>query len=329
MKKILTALLIGVSFITNAQVVENTSCERPLFFCKDTTFNFAATQVSPCSDIYKSRWFYFEVADTITTMFVQSNDSLLGISIYGPFSPKLINACPASSGTVTSTFNINSSSPSALIYNSVNGITAQGYEITSFTSGSLPPGFYYVRFKTKTCTNTISLTHKFGTYNCPSPACEDCIGSFAPNTQKKYMVSAWAKQDGAAPTVTNYTQPKLSVISASGSYSVSFYPSGAIIDGWQKIDGEFTLPGSSTELSIKLECIGGDCFFDDIRVFPFDGSMKSYVYDPVNMRLVAELDERNYATLYEYDEEGKLIRVKKETERGIMTIKENRNNSSK
>ena len=57
--------------------------------------------------------------------------------------------------------------------------------------------------------------------------------------------------------------------------------------------------------------------------------MKSYVYDPINMRLVAELDERNYATMYEYDEEGKLVRVKKETERGIMTIKENRNNTSK
>jgi hypothetical protein len=44
---------------------------------------------------------------------------------------------------------------------------------------------------------------------------------------------------------------------------------------------------------------------------------------------VAELDERNYATLYEYDEEGKLIRVKKETEKGIMTIKENKNNTTK
>ena len=54
--------------------------------------------------------------------------------------------------------------------------------------------------------------------------------------------------------------------------------------------------------------------------------MMSYVYDPISLRLMAELDERNYATLYEYDEEGKLIRVKKETEKGIMTIQENRDN---
>ena len=44
---------------------------------------------------------------------------------------------------------------------------------------------------------------------------------------------------------------------------------------------------------------------------------------------MAELDERNYAKIYEYDEQGKLTRVKKETEMGVMTIQENRENNSK
>jgi len=39
---------------------------------------------------------------------------------------------------------------------------------------------------------------------------------------------------------------------------------------------------------------------------------------------MAQLDENNFATLFEYDDEGTPIRVKKETERGIMTLKENR-----
>jgi hypothetical protein len=52
--------------------------------------------------------------------------------------------------------------------------------------------------------------------------------------------------------------------------------------------------------------------------------MKSFVYDPVNLRLTAELDENNYATFYEYDDDGALIRLKKETERGVKTIKETR-----
>jgi hypothetical protein len=39
---------------------------------------------------------------------------------------------------------------------------------------------------------------------------------------------------------------------------------------------------------------------------------------------MAELDENNYATFYEYDDDGTLVRVKKETSRGIKTINETR-----
>ncbi len=57
--------------------------------------------------------------------------------------------------------------------------------------------------------------------------------------------------------------------------------------------------------------------------------MKSFVYDEATQRLMAELDENNYATFYEYDQEGGLIRVKKETERGVYTIQETRSNTIK
>jgi len=39
---------------------------------------------------------------------------------------------------------------------------------------------------------------------------------------------------------------------------------------------------------------------------------------------MADLDENNYASFYEYDDDGTLIRVKKETEKGVITIKETR-----
>ena len=65
-------------------------------------------------------------------------------------------------------------------------------------------------------------------------------------------------------------------------------------------------------------------YFDDIRIHPFNSNMKSYVYDPVNLKLMAELDPNNYATFYEYDEEGGLIRTKAETREGIKTINESR-----
>ena len=57
--------------------------------------------------------------------------------------------------------------------------------------------------------------------------------------------------------------------------------------------------------------------------------MKSYVYDPITLWLTAELDDNNYATFYEYDQEGQLIRIKKETARGIMTIQESRSSNPK
>jgi hypothetical protein len=40
---------------------------------------------------------------------------------------------------------------------------------------------------------------------------------------------------------------------------------------------------------------------------------------------MAEMDENNYETFYEYDQEGSLIRVKKETIEGVVTLQENRN----
>jgi hypothetical protein len=177
------------------------------------------------------------------------------------------------------------------------------------------------------CVDTANYTIDYIT-DCV--ACYDCLSSFAPIPSKKYIVSGWVKEGGAAATKTSYTYPAITVSCPSISFTSSaFAPSGRIIDGWQRIEAQFTIPDTASDLRIQLSCSTGDCYFDDIRVFPFDGSMKSYVYDPVNMRLVAELDERNYATLYEYDEEGKLVRVKKETEKGIMTIKESRNNTSK
>ncbi len=179
------------------------------------------------------------------------------------------------------------------------------------------------------CDTTTSVT-TVNVISCEPPKCYDCISSFAPIPGKKYLVSAWVKENNAAATKTSYTYPQITIECPSVSFtSATFAPTGTIIDGWQKIDGEFIVPANATDLKINLNCTTGDCFFDDIRVLPFDGSMKSYVYDPVNLRLVTELDERNYATFYEYDEEGKLIRVKKETKDGTATIQESRDNSVK
>jgi hypothetical protein len=44
---------------------------------------------------------------------------------------------------------------------------------------------------------------------------------------------------------------------------------------------------------------------------------------------MSSLDENNFATFYEYDAEGNLIRSKKETEKGIVTLSETRSTHKK
>lgn len=193
------------------------------------------------------------------------------------------------------------------------------------------PGTYTITLNvTFPDASVATITHAINIIDCDY-ICETCIGSFAPIPGQKYLVTAWAKEVGASLTKTTYDNPQLSLLFNDGNNTVlgPFIPTGDIIDGWQRIEVEFVVPSSAQEMEILFGSVSGEVLFDDIRVLPFNSNMKSFVYDPINMRLVAELDERHYATFYEYDEEGQLIRVKKETERGIMTIQETKSNTSK
>jgi hypothetical protein len=164
-------------------------------------------------------------------------------------------------------------------------------------------------------------------------SCNDCIESFAPYQGSKYVLSAWVKEDIIQNGLTSYTGPAIVLRFKLQENDIALDPmfsTGEIIDGWQRIYQEFTIPSDAQNISVDLINNGNnEVFFDDIRIHPFEANMKSFVYDPISMKLVAELDENNYATFYEYDEEGALVRVKKETQRGIMTIKESRNNTIK
>ena len=186
--------------------------------------------------------------------------------------------------------------------------------------------FYILEIKIPSCSGEVNI-HPYGnngTFDCktlPQKYCENCIPQFQP-ANGKYVVSAWIKEANNLSALT-YQNSILKVI--SGSNVATFQGTGQIIDGWQRIEGVFQTDDLGN-IQIELSTTVAEAYFDDIRIFPLDGSMVTYVYDPLTLRLAAELDERNYAKLYEYDEEGKLIRVKKETEKGVMTIQENREN---
>jgi hypothetical protein len=151
--------------------------------------------------------------------------------------------------------------------------------------------------------------------------------TFSPSINGKYLVSGWVKMDGndcnTAAALNNVL--KATIYTASDSSQVMLQRTGVRIEGWQRYEAVVTTP--SNAVSIKLSALAPTnraIYVDDIRMQPFNSQMKSYAYDQSNLRLMAELDENNYATYYEYDDDGTLIRVKKETERGVMTVKESR-----
>ena len=175
-------------------------------------------------------------------------------------------------------------------------------------------------------------------YTRPIPGTDSMLNPvFQVPASKKMLLSAWVREQRANQySWADYTEGKVQLVfrNSSGTQigtAIPILASGPIIEGWQKIESSFTAPaGAATmELVLTNNSSAHFVYFDDIRVHPFDANMKSYVYDPVNLRLVAEQDANNYTTFYEYDEEGRLVRTKAETYEGIKTIKENRSANQK
>jgi hypothetical protein len=144
---------------------------------------------------------------------------------------------------------------------------------------------------------------------------------------KEYVLSAWIKVEN-----TTSVEPVPTYKVNNGERNIQFLgqtfePSGPIINGWQRIEGKAVASSQATHpvIIIQDNTPANELFYiDDIRIFPEDGNMISYVYDPADYKLRATLDDNNYATFYIYDQSGSLIATKRETERGIKTIQESR-----
>ncbi|QHS58194.1 hypothetical protein [Chitinophaga agri] len=154
------------------------------------------------------------------------------------------------------------------------------------------------------------------------------LPSFSPIAGKTIVISAWVKE--SVPCRGNtYTGNQLGIVVKQAAEpigsTITAQPQGAIIEGWQRYEEVVMVPEDAVSVSIVMSASADHAvYFDDVRIHPYNANMKSYVYDRNSLRLMAELDENNYATFYEYDEDGTMIRLKKETERGIKTISETR-----
>lgn len=174
---------------------------------------------------------------------------------------------------------------------------------------------------------------------------ENAILPFYPTTNKKYIISGWFKSNKPFFELSN-TLAKCSVEvknarSGGGSAASNYYvleAKGPIINGWQQFYGEFTIVGSYTDNTsglaityyptvLKLTMENNETtsavYVDDIRIQPFDANVKNYLYNEQH-KVKTILDENNYATFYHYNERGELVTISRETEKGIVNIKENR-----
>lgn len=141
-------------------------------------------------------------------------------------------------------------------------------------------------------------------------------------TSSDIIVQAWVKEVSSDLNVDLYDESGNSissnswaVMSRSGEWGLAsvVIPVNGITQYRLRIyyDGDPT-PGAA---------------IDDIRVQPLDSEMNCYVYDPITLRLLAVFDDQHFGLYYQYNEEGKLIRKRIETERGVKTIQETFYNS--
>jgi len=90
---------------------------------------------------------------------------------------------------------------------------------------------------------------------------------------------------------------------------------------WYLYEAYHTLP-VATSINYYINWQGTNLNIDDIRVQPAESQMTAYVYDTRSYKVSATLDDQNFATFYQYNGEGKLVRKKLETLKGVMTTEE-------
>lgn len=165
---------------------------------------------------------------------------------------------------------------------------------------------------------------------------------FAPDqqaTNQDYLVSFWVKRAGTGLEDWTYNAQNcfdLELDCARQENVVEKVSETALIDGWKLVKLKVTITGSTADSrAVKFvfkhpSVFDTDAMYlDDVKIQPFESEVVGSVYDPLLGRMVAEIGTENFATIYEYNEAGELVRVKQETVKGVRTISETRSSTRK
>ncbi len=229
------------------------------------------------------------------TSSVQDNASWLDmgqITHYDPFGNQIENLDPL--GVYSS--ELFDKDHTLVTANAVNASYEEvGYQSFEDYSGTYTGSFGHIKFNNTPTIYADGHTGKKSASVVAGTKLE--LSNLEPN--KPYRVSLW----------------QFGNTNALGASSSSLTVDAEEIDNWNLITFTFTPLSTAYNLDIQNAAI-----IDDIRFYPADAAMKTYVYDVATQRLIASLDANNFATLYGYNEEGTLAFVKKETHRGIHTV---------
>lgn len=157
---------------------------------------------------------------------------------------------------------------------------------------------------------------------------------------KTYVMSYWIKNTSACQAPCTDMKVYYAYTDASGHSHKSELDIEDVqiqvtqpIEGWVKTDlivsiesGLIQSTAKEHGLQLEFDQISEETFIDDIRIHPFNSSLETFVYDPRDYKVMAELDNQNMATLYDYDINRHLFQVKKETTRGVKTLQTTRQN---
>lgn len=154
----------------------------------------------------------------------------------------------------------------------------------------------------------------------------------SPEWNQNYLLNVWIHKENACDVENFGDIGYINIYGLPGTPSpqqvIAFEPKSTILDGWQLYQANVSFSAQYSTFEVVFDGVE-EMFIDDFRMSPLKSDTKCFVYHPSSLKLMATLDANHFTTFYEYDEEGNLIRTKKETERGIVTVNEHRKNVKK
>ena len=145
----------------------------------------------------------------------------------------------------------------------------------------------------------------------------------ASNPSFNMLVKAWVRAEDGNGVATDPLAVSATI--SHNNNALSTVPMERVARTGEWVLMAATLPVTTSELDIDLSCVnaaGMKTWVDDVRMQPETAQMTCYVYDPLSHRLLTSFDDQHFGLIYQYNDEGKLVRKLVETERGIRTVQE-------